>query len=250
MNIVDLGLVYACRIDPSDAHRINIRMTLTAPGCGMGPVLVDEIKLRLLRVPNVDRRDGRPRVRSAVEPRHDDRRGAARTRAVLMAAGRTARRTPSTSTRSATASRSSTTGKTATIHHRSRPRTAADARRARRSTQTSSAAARARCGSTTALEDGRLYFTIDSDALIVRGLIAIVLAAFDGRTPAAILAYDIDGLFGDLDLLRHLSPTRGNGLPRWSAASATSRPRRRTTPNTLTRLRSFGLVARLRSLGP
>ncbi len=53
MNIVDLGLVYDCAIDPDDAHRINIRMTLTAPGCGMGPVLVDEIKLRLMRVPNV-----------------------------------------------------------------------------------------------------------------------------------------------------------------------------------------------------
>ena len=62
------------------------------------------------------------------------------------------------------------------------------------------------------LEDGRLYFTLDSDAMIVRGLIAIVLSAFDGRTPDAILAYDIDGLFRDLDLLRHLSPTRGNGL--------------------------------------
>jgi cysteine desulfuration protein SufE len=62
------------------------------------------------------------------------------------------------------------------------------------------------------LEDGRLYFTLDSDAMIVRGLIAIVLAAFEGLTPKAILAYDIDGLFADLDLLRHLSPTRGNGL--------------------------------------
>ena len=62
------------------------------------------------------------------------------------------------------------------------------------------------------LDDGRLYFTLDSDAMIVRGLIAIVLAAFDGRTPDAILAYDIDKLFNELDLMRHLSPTRGNGL--------------------------------------
>jgi len=62
------------------------------------------------------------------------------------------------------------------------------------------------------VDAGRLYFTIDSDALIVRGLIAIVLAAFDGKTASQILAYDIDGLFRDLDLLRHLSPTRGNGL--------------------------------------
>jgi probable FeS assembly SUF system protein SufT len=54
VNIVDLGLVYDCRIDPVDAHRVLIRMTLTAPGCGMGPVLVDEIRLRLKRVPNVD----------------------------------------------------------------------------------------------------------------------------------------------------------------------------------------------------
>jgi cysteine desulfuration protein SufE len=62
------------------------------------------------------------------------------------------------------------------------------------------------------LANGRLYFTLDSDASIVKGLIAIVLAALDGRTPAQILAFDIDGLFDDLDLLRHLSPTRGNGL--------------------------------------
>jgi cysteine desulfuration protein SufE len=61
-------------------------------------------------------------------------------------------------------------------------------------------------------DNGRLHFTLDSDAMIVRGLIAIVLAAFDGHTPAEILAYDIDALFEDLDLLRHLSPTRGNGL--------------------------------------
>ena len=62
------------------------------------------------------------------------------------------------------------------------------------------------------LADGRMYFTLDSDAMIVRGLIAIVLAAFNGRTPDAILAYDIDALFKELDLMRHLSPTRGNGL--------------------------------------
>jgi cysteine desulfuration protein SufE len=62
------------------------------------------------------------------------------------------------------------------------------------------------------LTNGRFHFTLDSDAMIVRGLIAIVLAAFDGHTPNEILAYDIDALFKDLDLLRHLSPTRGNGL--------------------------------------
>ncbi len=53
VNIVDLGLVYDCGIDADDLHRLNITMTLTAPGCGMGPVLVEEIKSRLSRVPNV-----------------------------------------------------------------------------------------------------------------------------------------------------------------------------------------------------
>ncbi|MGE0623128.1 MAG: SufE family protein [Pseudomonadales bacterium] len=59
---------------------------------------------------------------------------------------------------------------------------------------------------------GTLDLAIDSDAHIVRGLIAIVLAAYQGRTPAEILAFDIEGLFEELALLKHLSPTRGNGL--------------------------------------
>ncbi len=59
---------------------------------------------------------------------------------------------------------------------------------------------------------GRMRLRIDSDAHIVRGLIAIVLAAYDGETPADIVAYDIEALFEELDLLAHLSPTRGNGL--------------------------------------
>jgi len=60
--------------------------------------------------------------------------------------------------------------------------------------------------------DNRLTFRIDSDAHIVRGLIAIVLAAYNDRSPAEILAFDIEGLFDELQLLQHLSPTRGNGL--------------------------------------
>lgn len=59
---------------------------------------------------------------------------------------------------------------------------------------------------------GVLNLALDSDAHIVRGLIAIVLAAYDGRTPQQILDYDIEGLFDELDLLKHLSATRGNGL--------------------------------------
>jgi probable FeS assembly SUF system protein SufT len=55
VNIVDLGLIYDVDIeDDAERQRVHIRMTLTAPGCGMGPVLVDEIKERLKVVPFVD----------------------------------------------------------------------------------------------------------------------------------------------------------------------------------------------------
>jgi len=60
--------------------------------------------------------------------------------------------------------------------------------------------------------DNKLSLTIDSDAHIVRGLIAIVLAAYNNHSPAEILAFDIEALFEELQLLAHLSPTRGNGL--------------------------------------
>lgn len=59
---------------------------------------------------------------------------------------------------------------------------------------------------------GRLQFAVDSDALIVRGLAAAVLAALNDRTPEEILTADIEDYFERLDLLRHISPTRGNGL--------------------------------------
>ena len=58
----------------------------------------------------------------------------------------------------------------------------------------------------------RLRLAIDSDAHIVRGLVAVVLAAFDGKSPRDIVAFDMEGLFEELALLRHLTPTRGNGL--------------------------------------
>lgn len=58
----------------------------------------------------------------------------------------------------------------------------------------------------------KVRLAIDSDAHIVRGLIAIVLAAYDDRPPRQILDFDIEGLFDELDLIGHLSPTRGNGL--------------------------------------
>ncbi|GAA5315563.1 MAG: SufE family protein [Candidatus Pelagadaptatus aseana] len=61
-------------------------------------------------------------------------------------------------------------------------------------------------------EGDQLVFVVDSDAVIVRGLLAVVMAAFDHKTPAQILDFDIDGYFAQLDLESHLSPTRGNGL--------------------------------------
>ena len=60
--------------------------------------------------------------------------------------------------------------------------------------------------------DGKLLFEADSDAHIVRGLLGVVLAAFNYKTPADILAFDIDDYFAQIDLVKHLSPTRGNGL--------------------------------------
>lgn len=61
-------------------------------------------------------------------------------------------------------------------------------------------------------EGGKLFFDADSDAFIVKGLLAVVLAAYNGQTPAAILAFDIEDYFSRLNLLKHLSVTRGNGL--------------------------------------
>jgi len=50
VSIVALGLVYSVS---ADNQAVNINMTLTAPGCGMGPVLVDDVKYRVALVPNV-----------------------------------------------------------------------------------------------------------------------------------------------------------------------------------------------------
>ncbi|WP_257288780.1 SufS family cysteine desulfurase [Endozoicomonas sp. SESOKO2] len=57
-----------------------------------------------------------------------------------------------------------------------------------------------------------IYFAVDSDARVIRGLIAIVLSVFNGCTPKDISRFDMDGWFARLDLYNHLSPSRGNGL--------------------------------------
>lgn len=56
------------------------------------------------------------------------------------------------------------------------------------------------------------FFEADSDAFIVKGLLGVVLAAFNGQTPEHIKTFDVDAYFDKLGLIRHLSMTRGNGL--------------------------------------
>jgi cysteine desulfuration protein SufE len=58
----------------------------------------------------------------------------------------------------------------------------------------------------------RLELAADADAFIVRGLVAILLLAFSGKTAPEILKFDVDELFTRLDLIRQLTPARSNGL--------------------------------------
>ena len=58
VNIVDLGLVYDCKIVPipgaENSYRVEVKMTLTAPGCGMGPTLQQDVQNKLLSLEAVD----------------------------------------------------------------------------------------------------------------------------------------------------------------------------------------------------
>ena len=67
VNIVDLGLIYDCEVLPLDKKvskkvdtvdtkefRVNIKMTLTAPGCGMGPVIANDVKLKIETLPTIN----------------------------------------------------------------------------------------------------------------------------------------------------------------------------------------------------
>jgi len=56
VNIVDLGLIYDCHITPlgGNSYRVEVKMTLTAPGCGMGPVLAQDVQNKLLGLDGVD----------------------------------------------------------------------------------------------------------------------------------------------------------------------------------------------------
>jgi probable FeS assembly SUF system protein SufT len=56
VNIVDLGLVYLCEIEDDDeggGKKVKIKMTLTAPGCGMGPVLASDVRSKIEAIPGI-----------------------------------------------------------------------------------------------------------------------------------------------------------------------------------------------------
>ena len=61
------------------------------------------------------------------------------------------------------------------------------------------------------LRDGRLYFQADSDAIITRGIISLLICVYSGEAPEAIAADDF-GFVSQIGLKDNLSPTRANGL--------------------------------------
>jgi len=61
------------------------------------------------------------------------------------------------------------------------------------------------------VRDGKLFFTADSDAIITKGIISLLIGVYSGRTPEEIAADDFD-FVGQIGLKENLSPTRANGL--------------------------------------
>ena len=59
VNIVDLGLVYDCKLTKKDdgGTRVEVKMTLTAPGCGMGPAIAHDAQSKILTIDGVDEAD-------------------------------------------------------------------------------------------------------------------------------------------------------------------------------------------------
>ena len=57
VNIVDLGLIYDLAVEPtaSGGRAIDVKMTLTAPGCGMGPVIAEDARKKIAALPTVER---------------------------------------------------------------------------------------------------------------------------------------------------------------------------------------------------
>ncbi len=60
--------------------------------------------------------------------------------------------------------------------------------------------------------EGHFTFRANSDAIIVKGLLAIILTAYNLKTAEEILSFDIEDYFTQLDLLNHISNVRGNGI--------------------------------------
>ena len=61
------------------------------------------------------------------------------------------------------------------------------------------------------LEDGKIYFSADSDAVITKGIINLLIKVLSGQTPKDIIGADMSFL-DEIGLKEHLSPTRSNGL--------------------------------------
>jgi len=61
------------------------------------------------------------------------------------------------------------------------------------------------------LKDGKIYYTADSDAIIVKGIVALLVKVLSGRTPDEILENELT-FVEKVGLKEHLSPTRSNGL--------------------------------------
>ena len=59
VNIVDLGLIYGCEVDTADdgSRLVSVQMTLTAPGCGMGPILVEDVRSKITLIPTISQVD-------------------------------------------------------------------------------------------------------------------------------------------------------------------------------------------------
>jgi probable FeS assembly SUF system protein SufT len=59
VNIVDLGLVYDCQVVtvPATGTKVEVKMTLTAPGCGMGPSIAQDARSKILTIPGVAEAD-------------------------------------------------------------------------------------------------------------------------------------------------------------------------------------------------
>lgn len=61
------------------------------------------------------------------------------------------------------------------------------------------------------VRDGKIFFTADSDAIITKGIISLLISVYSGRTPAEIASDDFS-FIGAIGLRENLSPTRANGL--------------------------------------